>query len=267
MATFLVSAGALAAVLPYHYAAAPGDFAAPVVPASGLVGCPGMAGFNPAATTAGSATAEEADTPAAAVLRQELYYSGLPQRGWRLVVDLLTEKWYGVRTPGGLGFAEAGVKLGSGVWVPGAFGPCEARAVPPAGYSTSTWAFASSPDRSSVDLYLRVQPQPCGGSPDRTAVAVSLEADSTAVVVTAYLRTTGTPSERICTGSRRSPSRSESTCPSRWEIARSRMAARGRPNRDSIAAGSSLPSSQIEARRRAHNWREPTERLGRRPRQ
>ncbi len=200
VATLLVSAGVLAAVLPYHHAAAPGDSLAQVVPASGLVGCPGMAGFDAAAMTSGSATAEEADTPAAVVLRQELYYSGLPQRGWRLVVDSPTEKWYGVRTPGGLGFAEAGVKLGLGVWVPGEFGPCEARAVPPAGYSTSTWAFASSPDGSSVDLYLRVRPQPCGGSPDQTAVAVSLEADSAAVVVTAYLRTTGTPSERICTG-------------------------------------------------------------------
>ena len=203
VAGILVFAALLAAVWPYHQAAIPdeGASAAPVIAATGLVGCPGMAGFDPTAMTAGSATAEEADTPAAAALRRELYYSGLPQRGWRLVIDAPTEKWYGVRTPGGLGFAEAGVRLESGVWLPGEFGPCEASAVPPGGYSTTTWRFASAPDRSSVDLYLRVQALPCGRLPDRTDVAVSLRVDSAAVVVIAYLRASEPPGPRICSES------------------------------------------------------------------
>ncbi len=114
-----------------------------------------LAGFPRGALISASPGAEEATSPQAAVLRSSIYYSGLPQKGWMLVLDSPSEQAYVAPTGGPLAYAEADLKLEAGVWQ-SSYASCNLMAVPPPGYSATTWTLASAPDLAATDIHVFV---------------------------------------------------------------------------------------------------------------
>jgi hypothetical protein len=158
------------------------------------------------ARLAGTGSAENGDSTPASVLRQFIdsaYGTGFPTHGWYQVADSQDQALFlaqsDIADPSG--YVEVEVKRFTGTsfqmfatdgWSVGAYGGCELRSTPPAGYLSALWrldpAFQLTP--GATELRIVVDAETCtSGKPiaaDRLQVGVAYVGDR--VIVTAAAR-------------------------------------------------------------------------------
>jgi hypothetical protein len=202
IAAFLVASGLVLAAQPYWPAPvreSPED-PLPTVAPSDLVACSGMPAFSPEALTSAGSNLEDVRTPEAAILRSSLYDSGLPQKGWTLVVDSPAKHAYVAHPGGPLAYAEAEVTLEDGIWKP-AVAACNLVAAPPPGFEATTWRLASAPDPDTMEIHVFVQIRciPPGSPAD---VVASIKVDPISIGIAAFERSSSPtaidPVTRLC---------------------------------------------------------------------